>query len=123
MAALTTTVAANSNAIATKADGSALTTAESAITAHTGQIGALITSLSGLGNSFYTKPLVDAMLSAKEAVIGDGDLTIARTAGLHVAITAKADGNALTTAESVISTHTEQIGARLNSLYGLGKTF
>ena len=45
----------------------------------------------------YTKGEVDTLLTGKQATIADGDLTIARTSGLQVALDAKATTSALTT--------------------------
>ena len=78
---LSSTVAGNTTAIATKADGSALTTAEALLVTHDGQLAGLTNSFNNLGASFYARPLVDALLSAKEPVITDASLTIARTSG------------------------------------------
>ena len=89
VATLSSTVAGNVTAIATKADGGALTTAEGTLVTHTGQIAGLNSSFNNIGNSFYTKSLTDALLSGKQATIGDGDLTVARTNGLQSAIDAK----------------------------------
>ena len=89
VATLSSTVAGNVTAIATKADSTDLTTAEGTIVTHTGQIAGLNNSFNNIGNSFYTKTLTDALLSAKAPVITDASLTIARTAGLQAAIDAK----------------------------------
>ena len=58
--ALTATVSGNTTAINTKADGSALTTAEGTISTHAGQIVGLTNSFNNFGNSYYTKVLTDA---------------------------------------------------------------
>ena len=55
MITLTAAVAANSTDITTKAATTALTVAEASIVAHTGEIGALQTSVNGLGNSFWLR--------------------------------------------------------------------
>ena len=47
--------------------------------------------MNNLGNSFYTRALTDGLLSGKQAVIADGDLTVARTSGLQTSLTAKAN--------------------------------
>jgi len=78
--ALAATVATNTTSIGTTAAD--LATAEGTISTHTGQIASLNNSYNNLGNSFYTKVFTDALLSGKQAVVGDGDLTIARTSGL-----------------------------------------
>ena len=90
VAALTTVVEGNTTTISSKADSSALTTAEGTISTHTGQLAALNASVNGLGNNFYTKALTDGLLSGKQAVITDADLTIARTSGLQAALDVKA---------------------------------
>ena len=84
--ALAAAVAGNTTALGTKAAATDLATAEGTISAHTGQIASLNNSYNNLGNSFYTKVFTDALLSGKQAVVGDGDLTIARTSGLQTAL-------------------------------------
>ena len=71
VSALTTTVAANTTAITTKADGSALTSAERTIVTHTGLIAGLTSSYNNIGNSFYTKTLTDALLSGKQNALSN----------------------------------------------------
>ena len=85
--ALAVTVASNTTAIA--GNDTALATAEGTISTHTGQIASLNNSYNNLGNSFYTKVLTDALLSGKQATVGDGDLTIARTSGLQTTLDGK----------------------------------
>ena len=104
--ALTGVVATNTAAINTKADGSALTTAESTISTHTGQIASINNSYNNLGNSYYTKVLTDGLLTSRQNVIGDGDLSIVRTASLQAVLDSKATGSELVTAQGTISTHT-----------------
>ena len=89
--ALAATVATNTTAITTKAAAADLATAEGTLTTHTGQIASLNNSYNNLGTSFYTKALTDALLSGKQATVGDGDLTIARTSGLQTALGGKQD--------------------------------
>ena len=60
--ALTATVTTNVTEIALRAQAADLTLAEASITTQSGEIGALQTGFNGLGNSFYTKPLTDALL-------------------------------------------------------------
>ena len=83
--ALTGVVATNTATIGTKAEATDLTTAEGNISTHTGEIAALQNSYNNLGNSFYIKPLTDALLSGKQATISDNDLSIATTSGLQIA--------------------------------------
>ena len=82
-------VATNVTQIATKAPTTSLTTAEASITAHTGETGALQSNVNGLGSSFYTKTLTDAILSDKQATITDGSLSILKTSGLQTVIDQK----------------------------------
>lgn len=116
VSALAVTVATNTSAISTKADGTALATAESTISTHTEEIVGLTTSFSNLGNSFYTKALTDALLSSKQATIGDGDLTIARTASLQAVLDVKAIGSDMTTAQGTLSTHNGAIASLTSSI-------
>ena len=104
--ALTGVVATNTAAINTKADGSTLTTAESTISTHTGQIASINNSYNNLGNIFYTKPLTDGLLAGKQNVIGAGGLSIDRTASLQATLDSKAVGSELVTAQGTISTPT-----------------
>ena len=53
------------------------------------QLASLTNSVNNIPNSFYVKSQVDALLSGKQAVVGDGDLTIARTSGLQTALDGK----------------------------------
>ena len=84
--ALTGVVATNTAAISTKAAAADLTTVQGTTTTHTAQIASLNNSYNNLGNNFYTKVFTDALLSGKQAVVGDGDLTVARTSGLQSAL-------------------------------------
>lgn len=54
---------------------------------HSAGIASLNTSFNNLGNSYYTKPFVDAMVALKQNIITDGSLTIAKTNGLQNIIT------------------------------------
>ena len=65
----TTVVDALATEVSTKASGSGLIAAETAITTHTGQIVSLNTSVNGIGNSFYTRTLTDALLSGKQNIL------------------------------------------------------
>ena len=87
--ALAATVATNTTAITTKAAAADLATAEGTLVTHTGQLVGLTTSFNNIGNSFYNKTLTDALLSGKQATVGDGDLTIARTSLLQTALDGK----------------------------------
>ena len=49
--------------------------------------------MNNLGTSFYTRGLTDGLLSGKQAVIADGDLTVARTSGLQTSLTARANAS------------------------------
>ena len=111
LATLTAVVTTNTATISTKADDSALTIAEGTISTHTGQIASLNNSYNNRGNSFYTKVLTDGLLTAKQNVIGAGDLTIDRTATLQATLDSKAAGSELVTAQGTISTHTSEIAA------------
>ena len=87
--ALAAEVAGNTTALGTKAAAADLATAEGTLVTHTGQLVGLTTSFNNIGNSFYNKTLTDALLSGKQATVGDGDLTIARTSGLQTALAGK----------------------------------
>ena len=102
---LAATVATNTTAITLKAQAADLTVATTAISTHSGEIGALQTGFNGLGNSFYTKTLTDGYLNAKQNVIGAGGLDIDRIASLQAALDSKAVGSELVTAQGTISTH------------------
>ena len=73
---LAATVATNTTAITLKAQAADLAVATTAISTHSGEIGALQTGFNGLGNSFYTKALTDGFLTAKQDVVGAGRLDI-----------------------------------------------
>jgi len=103
---LTAIVSTNTTAITLKAQAADLTVATTAISTHSGEIGALQTGFNGLGNSFYTKTLTDGFLTAKQDVVGAGDLAIDRTASLQASLDSKAAGSELVTAQGTISTHT-----------------
>ena len=126
VAALTGVVATNTTAIATKAAAADLTTAEGTLTTHTGQIASLNNSYNNLGNSFYTKVFTDALLYGKQAVVGDGVLTIARTSGLQTVLDGKHGTiqclatNALTTftIPAVCNFDLQCADLTANSLYG-----
>ena len=104
VAALSALVATNSTEMAEKAPTTALTATAASITAHTGEIGALQTSLNGLGNSFYAKTIADTLLADKQTTITDGSLSIARTTGLQTAIDGKQPTNAGTTFVPTLTT-------------------
>ena len=64
--ALTATVNNNTTEIALRAQAADLATAQGTISTHAGEIGALQNGFNNLGTSFYTKPLTDALLNAKQ---------------------------------------------------------
>ena len=113
--ALAATVASNTTAITTKAAVADLTVVEGTTATHTGQIASLNNSYNNLGNSFYTKILTDSLLSGKQATLGDGDLSIARTASLQATLDAKATVSDLTLVQGTISTHTGEIATLTSS--------
>ena len=122
----TTVVDALATTVATKASGSGLTAAEATIATHTGQLAGLTNSFNNIGTSFYTKTLTDALLSGKEPILSDGDLTIARTSGLQSALDAKqatiqcVAANTLTTFTTPVVCNFDLQCADLtaNSIYG-----
>ena len=120
--ALAAAVAGNTTAITTKAAAADLTVVEGTTATHTGQIASLNNSYNNLGNSFYTKILTDSLLSGKQATLGDGDLSISRTASLQATLDAKATGSDLTTAQGTISTHTGEIATLTSSITTLGNS-
>ena len=113
--ALEAIVTGNTTAIATKAAAADLTVVEGTTATHTGQIASLSNSYNNLGNSFYTKILTDSLLSGKQATLGDGDLSIARTASLQATLDAKATVSDLTLVQGTISTHTGEIATLTSS--------
>ena len=102
-------VTTNTAAIVLKAPASDLAVATTAISTHSNEIGALQTGFNGLGNSFYTKALVDGFLTAKQDVVGAGGLAIDRRASLQAALDSKAIGSELVTAQGTVSAHTGEI--------------
>ena len=122
----TTVVDALATTVATKASSSGLTAAEATIATHTGQLAGLTNSFNNIGTSFYTKTLTDALLSGKEPILSDGDLTIARTSGLQSALDAKqatiqcVAANTLTTFTTPVVCNFDLQCADLtaNSIYG-----
>ena len=87
--ALAAVVTTNTTAISLKAQAADLAVATTAISTHSGEIGAIQTSINGLANSFYTKPLTDGLLSAKQDVIAAGGLSIDQVSSLQATLDAK----------------------------------
>ena len=114
VAALTATVSTHSTKIATKDLNTTLTAATVSITSHTGEIGPVQTSFNGLRESFYTKPLADALLNGKQPTITDGSLSIARTTGLQRAINGIQPTIAEATFTSTLTTFTTPVTCKFD---------